>query len=92
VAEIHGERPNITLEDWRTGDQRYYVSNTASFSAATGWSQSVGVESGVRRLYEWLVESRVMTRRSTRTRRRVVGSRVTSASGATGIQTKGDAA
>ena len=58
IGELHGEKPDVALRDWRTGDQRYYVSNTARFGAATGWSPQVNVREGVRRLYEWLVESR----------------------------------
>jgi CDP-paratose 2-epimerase len=58
IGELHGEKPDVVLRGWRTGDQRYYVSNTARFGGATGWSPRVGVRDGVRRLYEWLVESR----------------------------------
>jgi len=61
MERLHGTRPDVTFNDWRTGDQRYYVSNTAKFREATGWRQSVSVESGVRALYEWLAASRVAT-------------------------------
>jgi CDP-paratose 2-epimerase len=57
IETVHGERPKLAHHDWRVGDQRYYVSDTARFSAATGWSPRVGVEQGVRRLHRWLVES-----------------------------------
>ena len=46
------------LEDWRTGDQRYYVSDVAKFAAATGWSPRVNARQGVGNLYTWLRESR----------------------------------
>jgi CDP-paratose 2-epimerase len=58
IGDIHGAKPDIVLRGWRTGDQRYYVSNTARFRSATGWSPAVGVRDGVRRLYQWLIESR----------------------------------
>jgi CDP-paratose 2-epimerase len=61
IGAVHGERPEIAFHDWRVGDQRYYVSDTAKFSAATGWAPTVGVERGVRRLYEWLVASGTAT-------------------------------
>jgi CDP-paratose 2-epimerase len=57
IAEIGGERPDVAFHDWRVGDQRYYVSDTAKFGAATGWAPTVGVERGVERLYRWLVDS-----------------------------------
>jgi CDP-paratose 2-epimerase len=57
IAKVHGERPEVAFHDWRVGDQRYYVSDTAKFGAATGWAPTVDVERGVQRLYRWLVDS-----------------------------------
>jgi CDP-paratose 2-epimerase len=57
IDSVHGERPDVAMHDWRVGDQRYYVSDTAKFAAATGWRPTVDVEHGVARLYDWLVES-----------------------------------
>jgi CDP-paratose 2-epimerase len=69
IAELHGERPEIAYHDWRVGDQRYYVSDTTQFQKATGWLPRVGVEAGVRRLYEWLRETRsTVPARTTRRR------------------------
>ncbi|MCW2725044.1 MAG: NAD-dependent epimerase/dehydratase [Frankiales bacterium] len=39
---------------WRVGDQRYYVSDTRRFSAATGWIPRVAPEQGVELLHRWL--------------------------------------
>lgn len=58
IAELHGQRPAVFFEDWRTGDQRYYVSDTAKFEAATGWKPRVNVRQGVSNLYNWLAEYR----------------------------------
>jgi CDP-paratose 2-epimerase len=58
IAELHGERPRATFSDWRTGDQRYYVSDTTRLRNATGWEPRVSVQQGIERLYHWLVESR----------------------------------
>jgi CDP-paratose 2-epimerase len=58
IEALHGERPHVELEDWRTGDQRYYVSDTTRFQQATGWEPKVGVRAGVERLYQWLREAR----------------------------------
>ena len=40
---------------WRSGDQRYYVTNTGRFSSATGWSPAISAAEGVSRLHDWLV-------------------------------------
>ncbi len=58
IGELHGAPPRIFYESWRTGDQRYYVSDTARFAAATGWRPRVNVREGVSNLYNWLLESR----------------------------------
>jgi CDP-paratose 2-epimerase len=47
-------RPRVRRGPWRVGDQRYYVSDTRRFSAATGWTARTGPEQGVELLYRWL--------------------------------------
>ncbi|MBZ4419423.1 NAD-dependent epimerase/dehydratase family protein [Myxococcus sp. RHST-1-4] len=56
IEELVGHRPDVRHEAWRTGDQRYYVSDTRKFQSATGWSPQVGVRDGVTRLLGWLEE------------------------------------
>jgi CDP-paratose 2-epimerase len=58
IGSLHGRRPQVFFEDWRTGDQRYYVSDFSRFAAATGWSPRVNARQGVGNLYTWLRESR----------------------------------
>jgi len=57
IGQIHGQKPVVTFDDWRTGDQRWYVSSTFKLTAATGWRPRVNVREGVSRLYTWLLES-----------------------------------
>ncbi len=56
IEEFVGSRPKVRFEAWRTGDQRYYVSDTRKFQAATGWAPRVEVREGVSRLHAWLAE------------------------------------
>jgi CDP-paratose 2-epimerase len=61
IGQLHspgGRRPRVAFEDWRTGDQRYYVSDFSRFEAATGWRPRVNVREGVGNLYNWLLEFR----------------------------------
>jgi CDP-paratose 2-epimerase len=58
ITDLHGERPAVHYADWRAGDQRYYVSDTRKFHAATRWTPQVGVRQGLKTLYRWLSESR----------------------------------
>jgi CDP-paratose 2-epimerase len=65
IETLHGERPAVSFQSWRTADQRYYVSDTASFERATGWKPTVGVKDGLERLYRWLRKERSSTAAST---------------------------
>jgi CDP-paratose 2-epimerase len=59
LMEQHtGEPVRRTTGPWRVGDQRYYVSDTADFSKATGWQPRVGVRAGVAALCDWLAPRR----------------------------------
>ncbi|MDB4912253.1 MAG: NAD-dependent epimerase/dehydratase, partial [Gemmatimonadetes bacterium] len=58
IERIHGDSPDVAMQGWRTGDQRYYVSDTRRFQQATGWQPRVGVEEGVTRLHNWLLDAR----------------------------------
>jgi CDP-paratose 2-epimerase len=58
IADIHGHAPRYSFDQWRTGDQRYFVADTRRFRTATGWEPQTGAAQGVRRLLQWLLVSR----------------------------------
>jgi len=58
IETMEGREPLVQMSDWRVGDQRYYVSDTRKFKAATGWAARVAARDGVSRLHQWLKESR----------------------------------
>lgn len=58
IEDVHGARPLLQFDDWRPGDQRFYVSNTSAFEQATGWQPKVDVRTGVGKLYGWLMATR----------------------------------
>ena len=57
LEPIAGRSLKVSFEDWRTGDQRYYVSDTRQYEGATGWRATVDVSSGLQRLATWLMTS-----------------------------------
>jgi CDP-paratose 2-epimerase len=59
IGELTGRDPAVEFGEWRVGDQRYYVSDTRSFSEATGWTPQVRPADGVARLYRWLKQNPV---------------------------------
>ncbi len=54
IARLHGQRPAVACDGWRTGDQRWYVSDTRAFQRETGWQPRVRAEEGIERLFKWL--------------------------------------
>jgi CDP-paratose 2-epimerase len=61
IGEVDGREPNVKFDDWRVGDQRYYVSDTRAFQTATGWKPRIGVREGVARLHRWLLDAHIVT-------------------------------
>ncbi|MFP4105031.1 MAG: NAD-dependent epimerase/dehydratase family protein [Phycisphaerae bacterium] len=58
IEDLQGARPEVTFDNWRTGDQRYYVSDCRLLQAITGWRPRHNVDEGLRKLSEWLEISR----------------------------------
>jgi CDP-paratose 2-epimerase len=57
IADLEGRAPDVRVEEtWRTGDQRWYVSDVAKLGRATGWRPRVGLREGLARLHAWLRE------------------------------------
>lgn len=54
IEELHGTKPSVEFGDWRPGDQRYYVSDTTRFRAATGWAPRHSARAGIEALDAWL--------------------------------------
>jgi CDP-paratose 2-epimerase len=63
ISQLNESKPQIKFANWRPGDQRYYVTNFSKFHTATGWSPRVPMLEGVRRLYDWLRDARVLKER-----------------------------
>lgn len=57
LEELMGKRANLQWDQWRTGDQRYYVSDYTKFESATGWVPHVSVKQGLKGLLGWLEQA-----------------------------------
>jgi CDP-paratose 2-epimerase len=57
LQERHGLGMATQFAPWRTGDQRYYVSDTGTFTRATGWRARVAPVDGIDRLNSWLAQA-----------------------------------
>lgn len=56
IEELQGDPPVVRFEEWRRGDQRYFVADTGRFWRETGWMPRVSVRQGVQKLRRWLRE------------------------------------
>jgi CDP-paratose 2-epimerase len=57
INALTGRPPTLHFDSARKGDQRYFVSDTSKFQAATGWKPQVTPRAGIRLLYEWLLSA-----------------------------------
>jgi CDP-paratose 2-epimerase len=62
MSELLGRDVDLRYEDWRAGDQRYFVADTRQAREALGLSPAVPWKEGVALLAEWLRESRGLNR------------------------------
>ena len=58
LEEIHGKRIPITYGNWRTGDQKIYISDISKAKQILGWEPRINVKEGIARLYRWVTENR----------------------------------
>jgi dTDP-D-glucose 4,6-dehydratase len=54
IGRVTGSKVDITHDDWREGDQRYFVADTSRLTAELGWKAQMGWRAGVRDLADWL--------------------------------------
>jgi CDP-paratose 2-epimerase len=62
IDDLEEAMPRVSFDAWRIGDQRWYVSDTRAFTAATGWRPKVDVRTGIARLHGWLEEHAIVER------------------------------
>jgi CDP-paratose 2-epimerase len=54
ITDLLGKPPLLEAAPWRTGDQRWYVSDTSRFEAIAGWRPAVAPADGLKLLHAWL--------------------------------------
>ncbi|MFL6752928.1 MAG: SDR family NAD(P)-dependent oxidoreductase [Sphingomicrobium sp.] len=66
IAGIIGREVALRFEDWRPGDQRWYVSDTRAAAAALALAPPLPWRNGVARLADWLARDRGLAVRAER--------------------------
>ncbi len=54
IGELRGRKPAVRFDDWRPGDQPWYVSDIRAISRALEWTPHTPIPEGVRTLQRWL--------------------------------------
>jgi len=57
LEKLLGRELNVARGDWRPGDQRVFVADVRKAERELGWRPQVGVEEGIRKLFEWAWEN-----------------------------------
>ncbi len=58
LEKLVGHPIPVERGDWRPGDQKVFVADIRKAARELGWSPKVGVEEGVRKLFEWVSGNR----------------------------------
>ena len=58
LENLLGQPIPVKRAGWRPGDQKVFVADIRKASVELGWEPKIGVENGVRRLFEWVKENR----------------------------------
>jgi CDP-paratose 2-epimerase len=64
ISGLLGREVEVEYSDWRAGDQRYFVADTAALRTALGLSPEVPWKAGVAALLDWLKEARGLGERA----------------------------
>jgi CDP-paratose 2-epimerase len=58
MSQLLGREVDVRFDDWRAGDQRYFVADTRAIRGELGLSPAIPWKDGVKRLADWLSETR----------------------------------
>lgn len=58
LEDLLGKPIPVARGNWRPGDQKVFVADIRKAGQVLGWKPEVGVEEGVRRLFEWVKANR----------------------------------
>jgi CDP-paratose 2-epimerase len=58
LEKMLGRSIPVKRSDWRPGDQKVFVADIRKADRELGWKPKVGVEEGVRKLFEWVKENK----------------------------------
>lgn len=58
IGVLSNQRPKLNFDNWRQGDQPYFVADTTKLRERIGWQAKIGWKAGLADLAAWLREHR----------------------------------
>jgi CDP-paratose 2-epimerase len=58
LEKLLEEEIQVKWDDWRAGDQKVIICNISKAEKELGWKPTIGVEEGLRGLYNWVAKNR----------------------------------
>jgi CDP-paratose 2-epimerase len=58
LESLLGKPIPVVRAGWRPGDQKVFVADTRKAGRELGWKPMIGVDEGVKKLYDWVKEHR----------------------------------
>jgi len=58
LEKISGKRIKYVFSDWRSGDQKVYISDISKAKKDFNWSPKISPEEGVKKLYNWISQNK----------------------------------
>jgi CDP-paratose 2-epimerase len=60
LEKLLGRPVPVSRGDWRPGDQKVFVADIRKAEKVLGWQPKVGAQEGMKRLFEWVSENRLL--------------------------------
>jgi CDP-paratose 2-epimerase len=60
LEKLLGRPVPVSRGDWRPGDQKVFVADIRKAKKVLGWQPKIGAQEGVKRLFEWVSENRLL--------------------------------
>ncbi len=60
LERLVGHEISVQHAGWRPGDQRVFYADTTKAKEQLGWEPKIDLEEGIERLYNWVVENKVL--------------------------------
>ena len=60
LDRLFGKKIKTKFADWRPGDQKVFVSDIRLVEKELGWKPKIGVEEGIKRLFDWVQDNKTM--------------------------------